>query len=558
MTPRVRAAPKIVALAVVAAYSLVTGFERAFAIEGKGSQLAFFAILAAASTGLVGAALTRPGWLRWAYALLFAAGAFYVETFVRASGAYLTYDAHINMLASTGFVGDAIAQNGRAFAGAAGVALLTLVAIGIGPTPALRRALGLTAAALPVVVAFAVTLMLYVRGGDGAKGLPPSYTAFSYAILERYETFAGGLGPREGVKLARKSAPLYNKIVLVIDESVAGNYLDTGGMDGAVPTPLTRDWPGLSITNYGIAAAITNCSVGSNEALRFGGTRDAYLRQIAKGPSLWSHAKAAGLRTVYIDAQRTGGAYQNGMDDDEREAIDEFVQFDGVAVQDRDMAAARRLTAILTDPRPSFVILNKVGAHFPVHDKFPDDFARYAPELERGGFTTIADTGSRAGFSGSPDAWRRYRNSYRNTLLWNVGEFFDRLLKGAPFAQTLLVYTSDHGQDLHENGHPGTTTHCQPDPLPQEGAVPLVIVQGERAPLTFAAEGTTSHYRIAPTLLAAMGYDRAGIRREYGAALDEGGTDPASFNTRFNARLGQKPEWRRIVPRRLPAPPASD
>jgi hypothetical protein len=70
------------------------------------------------------------------------------------------------------------------------------------------------------------------------------------------------------------------------------------------------------------------------------------------------------------------------------------------------------------------VVINKVGAHFPVHDKYPDAFMAYRPTLPRGQFTEVADTGKRDGFNGQPDDWVLYRNAYKNTVLWNVGEFF--------------------------------------------------------------------------------------------------------------------------------------
>jgi hypothetical protein len=35
-------------------------------------------------------------------------------------------------------------------------------------------------------------------------------------------------------------------------------------------------------------------------------------------PSIWQYAKHAGLHTVYIDAQRTGGNLQNLMTDTEK------------------------------------------------------------------------------------------------------------------------------------------------------------------------------------------------------------------------------------------------
>nr|WP_237452489.1 sulfatase-like hydrolase/transferase [Qipengyuania citrea] len=215
------------------------------------------------------------------------------------------------------------------------------------------------------------------------------------------------------------------------------------------------------------------------------------------------------------------------------------------------MAVADRLAHLLGDGTASFILINKVGAHFPIHDKFPDSHARYRPILPRGGFLDVTDTGSRTGFGGSQADWRRYRNSYRNTLEWSVGAFFDRLLERAELADALVIYTADHGQNLHEGGKGGTTTHCSVDPRPEEGAVPLVVLQGGAGALAFTPGGAASHYMIAPTLLAAMGYDREAVRARSGGALDEPSRDPATFNYLYNARLNREPRWREVDPAAL-------
>src|SRR3546814_12673177 len=119
------------------------------------------------------------------------------------------------------------------------------------------------------------------------------------------------------------------------------------------------------------------------------------------------------------------------------------------------------------------------------------------------------------------ESWRRYRNSYRNSLLWTVGGFFDQLFAGGVPAGALIVYTSDHGQTLHERSDAGTTTHCSPAPAPEEGAVPLVVVDAGGAWAAAARRhfAASSHYRIFPTLLAAMGYDRDAVQRLLGPGL---------------------------------------
>jgi glucan phosphoethanolaminetransferase (alkaline phosphatase superfamily) len=282
----------------------------------------------------------------------------------------------------------------------------------------------------------------------------------------------------------------------------------------------------VAILNYGYAAAVHSCSANSNLVLRFGGTRDNYQHMIAHYPSIWRYAKRAGLRTIYVDAQSTGGRLQNLMTAEERADIDEFIQFERVPVLERDMAAADLLAARMNDDRQDFIYLNKVGAHFPIHDKYPESLHLYRPALERGRHRTISWTSDRTGFEGRADEWVRYRNSYRNTLLWKVGAFFKRLFAQTDFSGATVIYTSDHGQDLHELGNPGNNTHCGVNrPLDQEGLVPLIVFDRAEQPVLdwrrhFAANRNgMSHFRIFPTLLELMGYDPAGVRPLYGPPL---------------------------------------
>jgi glucan phosphoethanolaminetransferase (alkaline phosphatase superfamily) len=289
-----------------------------------------------------------------------------------------------------------------------------------------------------------------------------------------------------------------------------------------------------------------------NTTLRHGGTREEYRRINATMPSLFDYAHAAGMETVYLDAQRTAGRLHNGMNREEVLGLDHFVQYDRVPVLQRDHAIADSIALRLANDRSEFILVNKVGAHFPIHDKFPDSYMRHRPVLPRGRFADITDTGSRAGFGGSPHEWELYRNSYRNTLEWNVGAFFDRLLGKADLSRATIVYTSDHGQDLHEEGRRGLSTHCSSAPVPEEGIVPLVVIEGAAAATLdwdanlAANRDRTSHYQIFPTLLALMGFDPAEVEKMYGASLVPPSRDPGTFNILYNARLGREPVWMSI------------
>lgn len=525
--------------------------ERATALGWSAALILYGGLLVLCWAGLILAAGIRPWVIRALLGVALAGAGMFLDAFERVSGDALIYDAFVNMLNSRAFADEALAAYGPAIVRALPAAVVLLAAF-LWPPAARRRLPGWVHGVVPAAILLLVSGLFYLRGGDGGRGLPSPVVPTSYALLLQFDMWRNQAGSRQPVTLARGAVPTPRDIVLVIDESIIGTYLDINDA-GGVHSGLSTAPPGVSIHNYGLAAAANNCSVGSNQVLRFGGRRDNYQRTIAVEPSIWAYARAAGLRTVYIDAQRTGGGLHNMMTPDERAEIDQFVQFDGVPIVERDHAAARRLVEFIDNDVAELILVNKVGGHFPIQDKYPEAMTVYRPALPRGSAVgDVSDTGDRDGFGGTVADWRRYRNSYRNTLLWNVGGFFDRLLRDADLDRATVIYTADHGQDLHEHGGTGVNTHCGTDPVMEEGVVPLVVLEGE-GPGTLdwaagaaAGHDRSSHFRIFPTLLLLMGYDEAAVRRLYGDPLTAPSDDPMSFNIRFNARLGRAPDYRRI------------
>lgn len=475
--------------------------------------LLFGAMFLALTLALYLTAYIRQTLIRHVFALAMFASAVFFDVYTRVTADYLSYSSFVSLVYSGGFIQEAAYQYRDAILHGALNGLLLLFGIGLKPRHGLSIPNALRVAA-PLCGVLLLSAVLFLRAGEGARGLPIMYTPLAYLNLFAYEALHNTVGPREPVTLARTSQAVGHDIVLIIDESISGNYLDINAPFG-VHSNLKQARPGVDIFNYGYAASIANCSADTNVTLRYGGTRADYMRINSTLPSIWQYAKKAGLRTVYIDAQRTAGNLQNLMTDTEKKDIDQFVQFDQTSVRDRDMAAAAKLIELLNDDTPELVVINKVGAHFPVHDKYPDAFMAYRPTLPRGQFTEVADTGERTGFNGQPDDWVLYRNAYKNTVLWNVGEFFARVFAEANLSNALLIYTSDHGQDLHERGNPGLNTHCGGDPVEEEGLVPLVVIQGsDLKTLDWSAQlaankDRSSHYNIFPTLLQLMGYDLA-------------------------------------------------
>ncbi len=474
----------------------------------------------------------------------------------------LDYNAFETMLASRGDTGDALTQHGAVLWKSLPVALLLL--IGLLPPPKGWRLPHWAALGAPLAGLGLLSVMLYIRGGEGARALPAPFVPLAHASIMGAVSLTEAGQTRQPVTL-RSAAPRGDgDIVFLVDESVAGNYLDINNALG-VRSGLKESWPSLAIHNYGIAASVTNCSPGSNKTLRFGGTRDNYRLAARIWPSVWAYARTAGYRTVYMDGQRTGGELQNLATPEERAEIQDFIQLPNVPVRDRDQELARLVRARIDNGVREFIYVNKVGGHFPVADKYPDSLLRYQPALDRGKMADITDMGPvHADFDGNADYWRRYRNAYRNTMLWNTGAFFDRLLTGLDPKRALILYTSDHGQDLHERGQEGKATHCINEPAPEEGAVPMVVIDSRESPRLGWADSVAqnhngmSHFRVFPTILTLMGYDPMVLKAQYGPTLIDPDRDPMTFTINYFAALGREPTWRKVVPEKLSNPPIQD
>lgn len=112
-----------------------------------------------------------------------------------------------------------------------------------------------------------------------------------------------------------------------------------------------------------------------------------------------------------------------------------------------------------------FVVLHMNGSHFPYEERYGAQAKRFAPTLGDKGLT---------GHPG-PDHKAEAINSYDNTLVeldGFLGSLF-RILK-AEIRPTLLVFTSDHGENLFDDGR-HRFMHALQTPSSWDTQVPLVI-----------------------------------------------------------------------------------
>ncbi|WP_119272467.1 sulfatase-like hydrolase/transferase [Taklimakanibacter deserti] len=362
-------------------------------------------------------------------------------------------------------------------------------------------------AVLPILPFAAIALIVAMKSGSGQQAMPKQFaplsvTAFAAGKIATLENQVRG----EVTWTPDPQARVKN-ILMLVDESVRADYLDF-----SPGNPVTPDLPALkaNFVDFGPAASGGNCSHYSNFILRSGARRSDLTTSVNTNPLIWSYAKKAGYRTVFIDAQgaimKNPGKLTNFMTISETRNIDRYVSLDYVTPDQADFELLRIIAEELKGDQPVFIYANKNGAHFPYDATYPKDQAKFGPTMIE---------------SGSSDTPHRIA-SYRNAISWSVDHFFDRFFKDIGLSNLAMVYTSDHGQALRE----GQLTHCSiEDPDPRQGLVPLLAFAsdpGLRARLEEGARsshGWASHFTIVPSLLEMMGYTHADVASYYDESL---------------------------------------
>lgn len=251
-----------------------------------------------------------------------------------------------------------------------------------------------------------------------------------------------------------------------MDESIRADILRINGFEKET-TPYLRSLES-GIVNYGLAASATNCSDYSNLILRTGIQKEAIPDQhqvSLKTPSIWQFTRKAGFYNVYLDAQSAEewANYQNFMNAHEAAFVDEFIRVRQKEPYTSDGVARERLIELLKQPGKTFVILNKYGMHFPYFRSHPKSYNFFTPALE-------------------PDEPMNNRekslNSYMNGLRLSVDDWFKALLsESGEFRSYAMIYTSDHGQNIVDDGT--LATHCRPRANRFEGIVPIMIFSND-------------------------------------------------------------------------------
>ena len=487
--------------------------------ERYGTLIGFAVVWSVSLVALLIAAFQPNRWVRGFWALIVAVTTAVGFAFRKASGNELSILDVVSLWGARHEAGRAMEFYSADLTWAVLCVVFAFIVMAMPPVPksaAGRRWLNRLAWA-PAVPAVMIAAIVLTKEGGGMQALPTQFAPLSVAAVAGSKLAVHPVPERNAVAWTPGRRGVRH-IVLLVDESVRADFIDwTLGNASTPELAKLRS----RVVDFGPAVSGGNCSHYSNAILRFAAGRDQVGPKLLTNPTLWQYAKKAGFRTVYIDAQaafnRSLGKLQNFMTATETRDIDAFYALDaGIAPSDLDDRLLDVVVAELKSDQPVFIYANKNGAHFPYDRGYPAAEAPFRPTM-----------------SEAPDVAARI-NSYRNVVRWSVDRFFRRLFAEAALDDSVLIYTSDHGQ----NFDPRRLSHCSvEEPDPREALVPLFVVANDealRARFATAAQasaGHASHFSIAPTLLELFGYQRRDLAGTYRETMLEGNADRPAFTT---------------------------
>lgn len=312
-------------------------------------------------------------------------------------------------------------------------------------------------------------------------------------------------GPREEVK-ARVVPSDYeiDHIIWIIDESIRSDHLQIND-SSLLTTPFLVSQQD-KVINLGECVSGAVCSDYSDFMLYSGLSPEDVPdkeSEARRKPSIFEYAERAGYVTCHTSAVQHSDQPQHLMTQYDYDNIDVHhaipMSHHGEKRYNFDFHAVEALAEDLDKYPKTFTYLMKYGAHFHYEDSYPAIERAYEPTLPSQEFDR--------------SKIRPLINSYHNSILWTVDRFFEVLDSTLADRKVLVIYTSDHGQNLFEDMSTNLT-HCAKTDAPRVMAnVPLILYtpdsllhQALSSAIPTTNRDHVSHHDIYATTMQVMGY----------------------------------------------------
>jgi len=503
-------------------------------------ELLFYAVSAIASAavwgGLLVVAAQRAGKARWIARVALAAGALFAlgaqsYMFTRYS-AYMDHQAVLVGTSMMPSVGQQLWSDRATFAKTllppVAVALvLPVLAAALAPS---RRRRALVAIDIVMVALVATIFTSPAHGGE--QGQPPDAMYLSAmgqlarARWDHNETVErlhpGARSPLPVPPIA--AAPRARRNVLVVlTESVRAMSTCVAYTDDCATTPFSNAAAPRRFPLKQMRAVDSTTAISL--AVMWGGLApDESREDLHAAPLIWEYARAAQLDTAYWTSQNllfgNSGTWVDGLPLTRFVSATEIEPDASMEVGADDGKLVDRALADLGDLREPFVgVVHLSNTHFPY--KVDPAFMPFEPQEEATG----------------PGYEVEIKNRYQDAIYLQdraVGRFLTELRARPEGARTVVVFLSDHGEQMREKGavgHTGTLFEEEIRIPAWIDAPPGTLTPDEEAHLRALADAPLTSLDVLPTLLDLAGlWDAPAIAkfraRMPGASLLRGGSPP--------------------------------
>jgi lipid A ethanolaminephosphotransferase len=226
-------------------------------------------------------------------------------------------------------------------------------------------------------------------------------------------------------------------VVVVVGETVRAQNWGLNGYERQT-TPMLAGREVINFSNFTSAGTDTATSLPAMFSLN--GRHDYNREEIVGSESLLHLLNRAGVTILWRDNQSgdkgvdEGLPYENMAEAGNPALANGNRYFDEILLDDLD-------TRIASMEGDALIVLHMLGNHGPAYfERYPDAFRRWTPTCDS---TDLAQATHEA-----------IVNTYDNAILYTdyvLAKAID-LLSGIPDHDTALLYVSDHGESLGENG----------------------------------------------------------------------------------------------------------
>lgn len=366
-----------------------------------------------------------------------------------------------------------------------------------------------------LVAGMFVLMAFTIDGGISRQYLPYNYLRAVGDIVLFSNNVERKDIANEPASLA-KNTPDNLAVILVVGESVRPSHLGLNGY-ARNTTPLLSKRKNLASYDD-----VPSCGPFTRDAVPCVLTRASYLspEDARKETSLISVFRKLGFHTSWIDMQgSTASVFDSSITDIINEAEQQISFNTSLLLEPKQDEAA--LPVIAKTPAEQkgrvLIVLHTFGSHWPYHTRYTEPFGKFQPVCSK----TSAVVGD---FKTSEDmaACDRQQliNAYDNSILY-LDYVLDSLITQLEGRPALLIYTSDHGESLGEDGF---FLHGNVDkyglPVTIERRVPVIVWHSDSFKIKPSVERIT-HDFVFHSLLDCAGVKSDIINSDLSICADE-------------------------------------